>query len=220
MAEIIPAIIGKDLKEIKSKIDRVANLVNWIQLDVVDGQFAPEKSWQTPEDLEGLHGSFKIEAHLMVEKPEFILEKWILVADRILIHYKSSERIGEIFSDFADSPVEIGLSLLMSTPLSVLDAHMSKLKTVQLMGISEIGYQGQAFNPLVIERVKILRRRFPNVKISVDGGVNLENAKDLIAAGVDNLVVGSAIWQSKNPEAAITEFKSLFEINASSRGEN
>lgn len=207
MAEIIPAIIGLDFAEIENKIHQVERSVNWVHLDIMDGTFTTESSWQSPEDLKFLDGKIKTEVHLMIRSPETVIKNWAVVADRVLVHIEATEYLAEILDFSTGSTVELGLTLNLQTSLSVIQQWVNKVELVQLMAIAEIGEQGHPFDERVIEKIKLLRQSYPSVKIQVDGGVNLENAKKLTAAGVDNLVVGSAIWKSPNPLATIKEFQ-------------
>jgi ribulose-phosphate 3-epimerase len=209
MAEVIPAIIGADFKEVKHKLDLVEGLVSWAQLDIMDGFFAPSYSWATPDDLEQLHGKIKLEAHLMIEEPEEFIASWSGVVDRILVHVESTERLEDIIKQLQTLPIQLGLVLLAETPVEVLDPYLDRIKHVQLMAIDEIGFHGHPFNPEVINRVKAIREKHPDVTIAVDGGVSLVNAPALLAAGVNNLVVGSAIWNSNDINKTIKQFQNL-----------
>ena len=77
------------------------------------------------------------------------------------------------------------------------------------MGIDEDGFQGEKFDEKVIENIKFLKNNLPGIVISVDGGINLENAQDLLDAGADRLTVGSSIWKSGDPIGALQDFQSL-----------
>ncbi len=206
---IIPAIIGKDFNEVEEKILSVENLVNWIHLDIMDGLFTPALSWP----YFGVKTkNLKVEVHLMVKSPGDIISKWIEAGvDRILVHYESVDRksIVEILDEINDSEVEAGIVLKFETSTDVLDQYIDKLDVVQLMSIAEIGSYGQPFQVGVYDKIKNLRRLYPGVTISVDGGVNLGNASLLREAGVDNLIVGSAIFKSENIGETIKSFKNI-----------
>ncbi|MCC6290872.1 hypothetical protein IT398_02305 [Candidatus Nomurabacteria bacterium] len=207
MVEIIPAIIGIDFLEVKEKISRLEGLVDWAQLDIMDGVFTSEYSWQRPGDLETLDGKVKLEAHLMVRDPEDLIDEWLVVCDRVIIHPESTMQLGEILEKVNQSSTEASLSILMDTPLEKLDSFINQVKSVQLMGIATIGHHGEPLDRRVYDRIKFLRTQYPGVKISVDGGVNLNNAQELIGAGADRLVVGSAIWQSNDIENTINALR-------------
>lgn len=212
MAEIIPAILESEFSEIKKKIEQVDGLVNWIELDISDGLFATAYTWEHFQDLLELPGKAKIEVHLMVEQPEHYIGDWMKVADRIIVHDEATERLPVILQQFeaqVGGVVGLGLALLPETSIAKLEDYRGKIKLVQLMGIKHIARQGQPFEEITIARVRELRALMPEVTIAVDGGINLENAKRLIEAGADNLVIGSAIWEAKNISETIKEFQKL-----------
>ena len=210
MIEIVPAIIGKNFKEIKEKINQVDGLVNWAQLDIMDGLFASSYSWATPEDLKSLDGKIKLEAHLMIEEPENFIADWSGVVDRILVHVEATEKLEEIIKQLQNLPIQLGLVLLAKTPVEALEPYLDRVKHVQLMAIDEIGFHGHPFNEQVINRVKTIRARHPDVTIAVDGGISLENASALLVAGVNNLIIGSAIWNNDDIGKTIKQFQNLW----------
>lgn len=205
--QVIPSIIGRSFFDVKGKISLVEGLVDWVQLDVADGIFAPNDTWSEPEDLIEIEGKTKIEVHLMIENPEETLTDWANYADRIIIHEESTEHLTEIVDVFeSNKNVELGLALLMSTPIEKIASYIDKIKLVQLMSIDKIGFYGQPFDQKVIVKVKELRAQYPNLKIQVDGGIGLAEAKLLKEAGADAVVVGSQIWN--NPiESTIKKFQ-------------
>lgn len=210
--EIIPAIVPKNFAELQTRLARLEGLVEWVQVDIADGLFTPDYTWDNAEDLNQLEGQTKLEIHLMVEEPEAVMPDWLRVADRIIVHPESTAKLEQIFREVNEAPLgtrRLGLALLLETPLETIEPWLSKIKLVQLMGIKEIGHQGEPFDTRVVERVRQLRELAPDVTISVDGGVNLANAKSLAAAGANQLVIGSAIWQAQDPLAALTEFQKL-----------
>ena len=226
---IIPAIIAKDFEELKAKLAQVEGLVSWAQIDVMDGVFVPARrslgaggpatTWREPADLEKINSAINLEAHLMVEKPENIIDGWLnSPVRRILLHYESTdaETIKKLLGKIADSGKSSSIALKLETPLWVVDflsetllATRYSLTSIQLMSISEIGYHGHPFEEKVLDRIKTLREKYPNVTISVDGGVNLENARKILSAGADNLLVGTAIFKSGNIKKTIEEFKNI-----------
>jgi ribulose-phosphate 3-epimerase len=214
--EIIPSIIAKDFSEVRSKLARLDGLVNWAELDIMDGVFVPEYTWpinptegrQAAEDLNDVGGKIKISAHLMVEYPETITDDWQDLVDRLVIHYESTNNIDKIIEE-AGPHIGLAIALELHTPVEKIYEYLGKIKTVQLMSIEKIGYSGEEFNESVFEKIKTLKTNWPDVKIIVDGGVNLENGKRLAEAGVSGLVVGSQIWRAEDIEKTIKEFQSL-----------
>lgn len=203
MTEVIPAIIGQDFPSVLEKIARVEGLVNWAQLDVMDGIFTPEYSWNRPADLESVPGKLKLEAHLMVSAPEELVEEWLPFCDRIIFHLEATTEPLQVIDVIKKAGIAAGVALLLHTPLDKVDAILPHVDVVQLMSIATIGHHGEPLDERVYERISALRQKSKTVKINVDGGVNLENAKKLLDAGADNLVVGSAIWQASDLPGAI-----------------
>ena len=216
---IIPAIIAKDFEELKNKLAQIDGLVSWAQIDVMDGVFVPPKTWDKPADLEKIHTAINLEEHLMVANPENIIDKWLdSPIKRILLHYELTdyETIVSLLKKIADSGKSAGIALKLETPLWVVDflidtllATRYSLHSIQLMAIAEIGYHGHLFEEKVLDRIKTLREKYLDVTMSVDGGVSLENASRILAAGADNLVVGSAIFKSDDVKEVIDQFKDI-----------
>jgi len=213
MVTILPAIIGRDFAEVTEKLHELEEVTDWAHLDVMDGSFTAQESWREPTDLANLNGKTKLETHLMILEPEVALRHWLTVVDRILVHIEATHYLEEIIDSFSAHPIGVGVVLNLETPLEAIKAMPKSVELVQLMSIAKIGRQGYHFEERVFEKIKLLREYRPDVKIQVDGGVNLENASRLIEAGVDNLVIGSAIWQTKDPLASIAAFRKLSHSN-------
>lgn len=211
--EIIPSIIAENLDELKIKLARVEGLVNWVEVDVADGVFVSSLTWpmmlaQAPEDLKEVDGKTKISAHLMVEHPETLIDDWQDFVDRIIFHYESTDAIEKIIES-AGVHMGLGIALELAMPVEKIYPYLDKIKLVQLMSIERVGYSGEKFDERVFEKIKTLKTNWPDVKIMVDGGIDLEIAKRLKDAGADGLVVGSHIWNAKNIEEAIRDLQSL-----------
>ncbi len=219
--EILPAILPKNFSELAENIGLVKDIVKTVQIDVCDGQFVPSATWpykrlddsfeKILREEEGLPGweNVSFEIDLMVNYPERIVEEWVTAgAHRIVLHVEAQGNLTEAVGKLHER-VEIGLALGMETPLSALEPYANKIQSIQLMGIDHPGFQGEAFNPKVIERVKEVHSLYPELPLSVDGGVSLENAPALIQAGVTRLVVGSAIFHADNVIEAVHKFKRL-----------
>jgi ribulose-phosphate 3-epimerase len=219
--EIIPAILPKDFAEVEEKVGLVRGFVKTVQIDVCDGQFVPSATWPYRKDddtfkkllteAEGLPGwqDLNFEIDMMVNKPEERVDDWVSAgATRIIIHVEAK---GDVMAavEKLEGRVEIALAINIDTPTSDLEPFKGKISAIQCMGIDHIGFQGQSFDSKVIEKVKEVRSAFPEIIISVDGGVSLETAPKLIEAGVNRLVVGSAIFNSDNAIDAVQEFKRL-----------
>jgi ribulose-phosphate 3-epimerase len=221
--EIIPAILPRDFTEISDKVEILRGATDQIQIDVCDGHFVPSFTWpykkhddsfekMLTEDI-GLPDwqDIDYEFDLMVDNPEKVVDDWIQVgASRIVIHAESK---GDLFAVFQkmNGKVDMVLALNIDTPIEKIGGWTSEVGPlcIQLMGIARIGYQGQSFDDRVISKIKEVRAKYPEAVISIDGGVSLDNAAQLIEAGANRLVVGSAIWNSDNPLETLAKLKEI-----------
>lgn len=209
MAQIIPSIIAKNFETAKRQIAQLEGKVAWAQLDIMDGRFVLPTSWDVPEDLQNVDGAIKLEAHLMVAEPEETLGEWLNYVDRVFVHAEATEHLAEILEAIDGSPAKFGVALKIDTPLDVLADFQGKIKHVQLMSIDSLGYYGAKFDERIYDRVRTVASTYPEMEINVDGGITLDNAPQLLAAGADNLVIGSAIWQAPDLNTALEQFNSL-----------
>jgi ribulose-phosphate 3-epimerase len=221
--EIIPAIMPKGFADITEHAERVKDFVIYVQLDLMDGEFVEAKSWpffdkdkqSVRELMDGeirlpFSDKVKYEFDLMVRTPEADLKKYVkLGANRLIIHANSIDKKGLFLEEIDRCGVEWGIAFLTTDNLSDAKDLIMKANFVQLMGIENIGYQGQPFDPLVLDQVRRVREIKPDVIISVDGGVNLDTARELASVGVNRLVSGSTIFSANAPEVAIEDLKRI-----------
>jgi len=163
----------------------------------------------------------EFETHLMVENPEAEIQKWISAgAKRVLVHYESfdgPEKVLNFCKNFKEKyavgyiNIELGIALNLETDTKVLEPLITHINFIQLMSISKIGFQGIGipFELEVLDKINALHSMFHDLIISVDGGINLGNAKSVIDAGANRLIIGGAIFQSENIRKTISEFKEL-----------
>ncbi len=173
--------------------------------------------------------SLDYEVDLMVRHPEEIVHGWVKAgAKAVVLHLESTPDMLSLIQDLRDEygtakdetfGLQIGLSINVDTDneemyeiLDLVDeAGDSIVDYVQFMGIEHVGYQGQELDERVFEKISDLRDLYPNLSISVDGGVNFDNAADLISAGATRLVSGSAIFDSDDIAEAIDHLKTAGE---------
>lgn len=214
MIEIVPAIIARDIEEVKKKLALIEGAVAWAQIDVMDGLFTPPVTFNDLAALRDITTAVRLEAHLMVVYPENIIDAWLdSPVARILFHYESTtpENLKELIERARGAGKEVGIALKLETPISVLDEFLTAksytLKAVQLMGIAEIGYHGHPFDERVLEKIRALHERYPDVIIAVDGGVNERTIPLIFGAGATRFIAGSAIYASKDPRETIKRFQ-------------
>lgn len=216
--EIYPAIIPKSYEDLRQKISLVKDFSHFVQIDITDGIFVSSTSWPYSDSVwsEGIFldmpfcNECNFEFDLMIQNPEKTINDWIMQgASRIVIHVESTDNLEQLISDVKGKNVKVGLAFNIETPFDLYSHLLDKADFIQLMGIEKIGFQGQSFSEKIFEKISDLRKIKPDVIISVDGGVNLENAKRLKEVGVSRVVVGSVIFESSDIEEMIESFKRL-----------
>ncbi len=237
MTEIIPAIIPESLEDLKDKMSLVNGIVPVVQIDICDGKFVPSKSWpyinDKQDDFHKLNDeeegfpfweTLDFELHMMIDTPEHSVHDWIRAgAKRIVLHVESGEFIYDLIKELREEygyvgegavDVEIGIAIKIETPNEELYKFIDKdenekslIDFVQFMGIKHVGYSGQDFDDEVLDKISSLREIYPEVIISIDGGVNFDTAAELVDAGANRLVAGSAIFESENIIEAIELLK-------------
>ena len=226
--EIIPAVMPTSFADLEAKTLRVAGVVQSVQIDVMDGRFVTSVDWpytgkSAQKDFDELVQGHKVlpfagklayEVDLMVSEPERVVADWVAAGiGRVIVHVESSEYIAaarisvRVAAEKCGRRVEFGLALNTTTDNAALDPYFNHIDFVQFMGIERIGYQGQPFDERVLGKIRDLRGKYPNVIISVDGGVNFDTAPRLIEAGANRLVSGSVIFESDDVLASIEKLR-------------
>ncbi len=210
--KIIPAIIPKSFDDLKEKLDKVVPYTDWVQIDISDGIFTPNTTWNNPADLEKIKTDVNLEIHLMIKNPEDYIEEWIgSGAKRIIVHVSSVDeyrKIDVIAKKIKSRGLEFGVGLSPDVSVDSVKEIITLADIVLLLAVNP-GFSGQQFQPAILEKIKDLRKLFSNVKIEVDGGINKETAKQCIDAGADILVSASYIFDSDNIKEAIETLKNL-----------
>lgn len=226
--EIIPTnTCPPDFAELSRRSEVFSTFSRQVHLDIDDAIFAPVLSWPYQNgqwaELEALASGgqtlpfserMKYEAHLMVEDPLRIGELLARTGcRRVLAHietFKDAQAVGTAFSMWkAAGATEVGLAVLIDTPLSSLENIISECDAVLLMSIATLGSQGAPFDVRVLARIEELHAQHPDRIIAVDGGVAGSNIADLVRAGARRFGVGSAISKAPDPAAAYNSLLSL-----------
>lgn len=233
MSEIIPSILEKSYKDIEDRVRQISNCSSWVQVDVVDGQFVPFKTWpflnSNDEDLKKLVGeevslpeweSVSYEFDLMCANPRAVADTFVMVgASRIIVHYSSfkDDHEREVFlRDFKKKynlpePLSVELGLAVGTDISIEEVikYKDAIDFIQVMGIENVGQQGEKFVESTYDRIKKIKELAPDLIVSVDGGVKEEHLQKLLEAGVDRICMGSQIWRADDP---VDEYIRLSEL--------
>jgi len=213
--EIIPAVNETDFKEVEKKIKAVQDFGSeWVHLDVSDGKFTKNVLWNNPKDLVNLKHKtqdlrLNFEAHLMVENPDEVLDEWLDVkVKRVIVHLESVRDLDVMKMKCVAFGTELFLAIKPDTPVEHLFSYAGDASGFLILAVNP-GLAGQKFQENQLEKIKVLRQKFPDAKIEVDGGVNLENAPRIKEAGADTLVSASYIWNRESLEEAYKNLQSL-----------
>ena len=223
MIEIIPALLSKNFAELQEALGRVVGAARVVQVDVVDGIFAPNKTWPYGDEArfekicmgdEGLPlwDEFDFQFDLMLEHPEAEVLKFIDAgAASVIIHAKSAgakealELVAQKNAEAGDDlQTSVGLALLPTAQPADLEAFAGLYDFVQVMGIDRVGFQGQAFDEKASTLVKEIHGTYPDLILQVDGSVNAGDIGALVQAGANRFVVGSAIFAAPDAKKALT----------------
>jgi ribulose-phosphate 3-epimerase len=201
MLEIIPAILEKDWQGIERKINLVKPFAHTIQIDIIDGKFAPFKTFLDPESFVKYSKDFFLELHLMVENPLVYLKPFAKAGfKRFIAHVESLPQLADQDEFIAQGRLfgEIGLALDDSTGIDSLKIPLSNLDCLLVM-LVKAGSSGQHFNLANIEKIRQLRAK-TQIPIEVDGGVNPESIISAKEAGANRFSVNSFLYSAQNPQ--------------------
>ena len=226
--EIIPAVLPQSFKDLEERLAPLKDVIKLAQVDVVDGQYAKGTTWpyrdtatfkKIAKEERGLPFWDKIDFQfdLMIQNPDKVLKEYLDAgASHVVLHARSEgvEKALQLIVDLRTEEigsfsVHGGIALGPQDQPDILEPFESQFDFVQVMGIDREGKQGEPFDKRALYLVERLRARYPKLPIQVDGGVSLQNARELVAAGASRLVVGSAIVKAEDPLAAYQEFQEL-----------
>lgn len=212
-SSIVPAIIPANREEVV-KYAKQLSFSREIQLDLVDGKFAPTICWPydpigEPLSVKSYLDVFTLEIDLMVADPITAATKWIEAgADMVVFHVETLSL--DAFKAFSErTNISVGVSAHGDTTLDKLSEYVVYADYIQLMGIRDIGAQGQPFDEDVLEKIIALKQRFPFKSITIDGSVNANTIARLRNAGADRFICGSAIVLQPDPESAHRDLSAL-----------
>ena len=215
--KLSPSILSADFSNLQLALDQCADGgAHWIHIDVMDNQFVPNLTIGPPvvKSLRSKTQKF-LDVHMMVVEPEKLVEPFAKAgADMITFHIEATDDPLSIIHLIKSTGSKVGISLKPSTPISEIEPFFDKIDLVLVMSVDP-GFGGQGYIEASTTRIIEIKQKLveqclqDSVLIEVDGGIKLHNAKEVLDAGADVLVAGSAIFGTDDPANTIKKFYSI-----------
>ncbi len=215
MIEIVPSILSADFARLAEEIARVERGgASILHLDVMDGHFVPNLTIGPPV-VESIRKNTRLhlDVHLMIENPDRYCAAFIQAgANSVSVHYEACPHLDAVLGLIRAKGAMAGVVLNPATPVSVLEDVLEVADYVLLMSVNP-GFGGQKLIPYVLDKVRKLdsmrRAKKLALPIEIDGGVHRDNLADVVRAGCDWIVTGSAVFHSPDPEATVREMRGI-----------
>jgi ribulose-phosphate 3-epimerase len=203
MIKLAPSILSADFARLGEQVGEVAEAgADYIHIDVMDGHFVPNITIGAPvvASIRPVTG-LPLDVHLMIEHPERYISQFVEAgADIITVHVEASPHLHATIRAIKKLGVKAGVSINPPTPIGTVEEFLPHVDLVLVMSVNP-GFGGQPFIPETLPRIahirKILNDRGLRAELEVDGGINADNAPDVVKAGADVLVAGNSIFKAK-----------------------
>jgi ribulose-phosphate 3-epimerase len=211
---LAPSMLSADFANLQKDIEMInRSEADWFHLDIMDGVFVPNISFGFPVVKHiKKYAKKPLDVHLMIVQPERYVEEWKNVgADILTVHYEACTHLHRTVQQIKAAGMKVGVSLNPHTAVSLLKDILPELDMVLVMSVNP-GFGGQSFIKQSLSKISELREMAdisnPNLIIQVDGGVDKNNYKQIVKAGANALVAGSAVFGAESPQEMIKLLKS------------
>jgi ribulose-phosphate 3-epimerase len=211
--DIAPSLLSSDFSRLAQEIESVElGGATILHVDVMDGHFVPNITIGLPV-VKSIASSTKlpIDAHLMISEPGRYAEQFVAAgAKMVSVHVEADPHLHRTLASIKAAGGYAGVAVNPATPLSAVEEALSFADYVLVMSVNP-GFGGQRFIPTSLDKVRRLRRKIDesglNVRIEIDGGIDRRNIGEVVAAGAEIIVAGSAIFGAEDPQAAVRELR-------------
>lgn len=205
---IVPAILTDDPKILETMIRWAETFTDYVQFDIMDGQFVPSHSIDC-EHLAAVPTKLGWEAHLMVQHPEEHLDCLQKAgAQKVVFHFEASASPEKVIAQARHLDLGVGLAVNPGTPASAIIRFADKVDSILFLTVNP-GFYGSQFIPEVLDKIVDFRNTRPNADIGVDGGIKESNVAQIAQLGVNSIYVGSAIFLQTDPAASFRRLTAL-----------
>ena len=212
MNKLAPSILSADFSRLAEEVTEIEKGgADYIHYDVMDGHFVPNISFGASV-MKSLGGKTNLpfDVHLMIENPDDYLEDFVTPqTEYITVHEEACVHLNRTVQHIKSLGVKAGVSINPATSLSVLDYIIEDVDLVLLMSVNP-GFGGQKFIPSVLKKVRTLadikKTEKLNFAIEIDGGATLDNVREIVDAGVEIVVAGSAVFKTDDIQQTTKEF--------------
>jgi len=215
MPIVAPSFLASNFLRLEQECQMVNNSEGeWFHLDVMDGRFVPNISFGLPVIEQIRKATSKVcDVHLMILEPgKYAADFKLAGADNLTVHLEACTHLHRNIEQIKNLGMKAGVALNPHTPVDSLQDVLYDIDIVLLMSVNP-GFGGQKFIPHTLHKIQQLRRMIDeqglNTLIEIDGGVTLENAPSIVAAGADVLVAGNTVFKSADPSGVIKQLKAL-----------
>ncbi len=211
--EFAPSLLAADFSQLKSQIQLIKD-ADYLHLDVMDGVYVPNITFG-PGLIKAIRNQTELpfDTHLMITKPERYIKDFAEAGSDILtVHVEATDHIHRVIQMIKAHSIKAGVSLNPATPIESLEYLLPELDQVLIMSVNP-GFGGQSYIPQMTKKIAKLKKiiEFNNYdcKIEVDGGIKTYNLKEIVNAGADIIVAGSAIFGADKPAEALAEMRGI-----------
>lgn len=207
--KVSPSFLTCDFSNLKNELDQIKDYVEYIHVDVMDGDFVPNLTFGAKfiKDFRKYYPKNIFDVHLMISNPiKYIKDFAEAGSDIITFHYESKSNVLDTINEIKKNGKRVGLSIKPGTDVSEIEKFLPYIDLVLVMSV-EPGFGGQKFMPNSVDKIKLLntikKENSYNYEIEVDGGINAETISFVKEAGVDVVVAGSYVMNSDNKKERI-----------------